>query len=264
MTVRDPLDPAGLTASSVGGMWRRVRVREEVGSTNAEVARLAAEGAPHGTVVTAESQSTGRGRAGREWVSPPRGGIAVSMLLRPTAPQARWSWLPLLAGVALAETVETRAEVPAHLKWPNDLLVGPGHKTAGILAEVAAGAVALGVGLNVTLTREELPRPDTTSLLLAGARLLDRTVLLAGLLRTVERWYTAWDAAQGDPERSGLRAAYLRYCHTVGRNVSVWLPDGERLDGAAVDIDADGRLCVESEGRVTPVAAGDVHHVRLP
>jgi len=267
-TDRPGLDRVALTELAGTGPWTAIEVRDEVGSTNAEITELARRGVDEGAVITAESQSAGRGRADRGWVSPPRAGIAVSMLLRPRVSPARWSWLPLLAGVSLAETVTEVSGVRAALKWPNDLLVsqpphGEPRKTAGILAEVAAGAVALGIGLNVTLTKEELPRPDTTSLQLAEASTVDRTLLLTGLLTRLGRRYQAWVAVDGDPIASRLRRDYLTWCHTIGQDVRVMLPDGGEPTGTATDIDRDGRLCVDTtDGRIA-VAAGDVHHVRL-
>jgi BirA family biotin operon repressor/biotin-[acetyl-CoA-carboxylase] ligase len=187
------------------------------------------------------------------------------MLLRPEeVPVSRFGWLPLLAGVALAETVRRVTELDATLKWPNDLLLPGDRKCAGILAEAvgsqAAGsqAVVLGVGLNVSLKEHELPRPDATSLKLAGAAAADRGTLLKQLLRSVEQWYGRWRAAGG----AGIRADYLAHCGTIGRVVKVGLPDGTTLEGLAVDVDDDGRLVVEAGGELRPVAAGDVVHVR--
>src|SRR5690349_15453857 len=105
-----------------GGLWRRIDVREETGSTNADVSDAVRRGEPEGLVVVAERQLTGRGRRDRQWVSPARAGLTLSMLLRPgpaVAPKT-WGWLPLLAGVALWETVRRQAGVEAALKWPND------------------------------------------------------------------------------------------------------------------------------------------------
>lgn len=261
---RAPLDRAALSELAGTGPWTAITVHEVIDSTNAEVARLARAGGAGGQIVIAEHQSAGRGRADRGWQSPPRAGLAVSVLLRPAVSPARWGWLPLLAGVALAETVGEITGLDAVLKWPNDLLLTESaHKAAGILAEVVGGAVALGMGVNVTLTRDELPRPDTTSLLLAGAISPDRTTLLSGLVTRLGRRYRQWQATDGDPGACGLRHDYRKLCHTLGRAVRVELPDGGALTGTAEDIDGDGRLVVESNGERVSVAAGDVHHVRL-
>jgi BirA family biotin operon repressor/biotin-[acetyl-CoA-carboxylase] ligase len=196
-------------------------------------------------------------------------------------PPAGYGWLPLLAGVALAEAVRRLAELPAVLKWPNDLLVAARgsadepRKCAGILAEAvpgkepgAPGAVVLGVGLNVTQRAEELPTSPTglpaTSLQLAGAVATDRDPLVRALLRGLDEWYRRWRAAGGDPGASGLHEAYLRYCGTVGRQVRVLLPDGADLVGRAVTVDPDGRLVLDTPSGERRVAAGDIRHLREP
>lgn len=261
---RKPLDAARLQRwCRDSRMWDSIEILETIDSTNTELARRAGQGAHPGSVLTAEVQSAARGRLSRSWVSPPHAGIAVSMLLKPEVPPARWSWLPLLAGVATCQTIVEQCRVPAALKWPNDVLVGAElDKCSGILAEIAAGAVVLGIGLNVTLTRDELPRPDATSLLLAGAAHTDRTTLLSALLDRIASWYANWRATEGDPQASGLAAAYRLRCHTLGLNVDVSLPDGTVISGVASAIDADGRLCLETEDGRIAVAAGDVYHVR--
>src|SRR5262245_32869680 len=112
----------GLVASALadalvrdGGLWREIRVVAETGSTNEDVAVAARAGAPEGLVVVAEAQTAGRGRFERRWVSPPRAGLTFSALLRPgpAVPPQRWSWLPLLAGLALHRAVTRLAGVDA-------------------------------------------------------------------------------------------------------------------------------------------------------
>src|SRR3954471_11364830 len=179
---RPPLRAAALTRALAGDGWR-VEVLERAGSTNAVVAHRAAAGDPSGLVVVAERQLNGRGRLDRTWVSPARAGLTFSVLLRPTLPAAEWGWLPLLAGVAVAQGLQEHAKVDALLKWPNDVLVG-GRKVAGLLAEaVAPGALVVGIGLNVTTTRDELPSEGATSLRLEDAATTDRDTLLRAMLR---------------------------------------------------------------------------------
>jgi BirA family transcriptional regulator, biotin operon repressor / biotin---[acetyl-CoA-carboxylase] ligase len=148
------------------------------GSTNAALLASAAAGAPDRSVLVAEHQDAGRGRLGREWVSPPGTGVTVSVLLRPgdVSPD-RYGWLPLLTGLAVRDAVRDLVPAQVCLKWPNDLLLGAAQRKAGgILAEAASGpdgtAVVLGIGLNVAGTPAELP---------AGA-----TSLAAGRLGTVQ------------------------------------------------------------------------------
>jgi BirA family transcriptional regulator, biotin operon repressor / biotin---[acetyl-CoA-carboxylase] ligase len=245
-----------------GGFWRDVRVVARTGSTNADLLAEAAGAAPEGVVLAAEAQSAGRGRMGRSWVSPPGAALTFSVLLRPVrVPPARWGWVPLLAGVAVARSLRAQARVDAGLKWPNDVLAG-GAKLAGILAEQSGGAIVVGAGINVSAGRDELPGPGATSLALQGASCLDRGQLLAGLLAELERWYLTWAGELGDADASGLRAEYLRRCQTLGRQVRVTMPGGRVVTGVATDVDPEGRLVVSTaDGRV-PVSAGDVVHVR--
>ncbi|MGS2614255.1 biotin--[acetyl-CoA-carboxylase] ligase [Micromonospora sp. LZ34] len=281
---RPPLSAARLRRALVTpyGPWSRLELRAETGSTNADAAEAARAGEPEGLVVVAERQTAGRGRRGREWQSPPRAGIATSVLLRPgeavaerrwpPAPATGYGWLPLLAGVALVEAVTRLAELDAGLKWPNDLLVGDA-KCAGILAEAVPAArpgdppaIVLGIGLNVTLRADELPANPTglpaTSLQLAGASATDRDPLLRALLRAVADWYDRWRTAGGDPVASGLRDAYLAACVTVGREVRVLLPDATEVTGTATGVDLEGHLLVDTAAGERRLTAGDVLHLR--
>ncbi len=242
------------------GPWR-VRLVSVTGSTNADVADAARAGEPGGLVVVAEEQTAGRGRLDRRWTAPAGSALTFSVLLRPEPEQARWGWLPLLAGLAVAEAVQGATGVDVRLKWPNDLLVGEG-KLGGLLAERLADAVVLGVGLNVTLEAPERPVPTATSLLLAGARPVDRALLLGRVLDRLAQWLRDWTAVGGDPLSSGLRAAYLQRCATVGSRVTVDRADGP-LVGTAAGLDAEGRLVVHTpDGREVALAAGDVVHLR--
>jgi BirA family biotin operon repressor/biotin-[acetyl-CoA-carboxylase] ligase len=241
--------------------WR-VEVKSETGSTNADVISQARSGADEGLVVIAESQSSGRGRLGRTWISQPSAGIWLTALLRPRLETARWGWLPLLTGVALADTVNDLCGVKAGLKWPNDLLID-GRKCAGILAEVAApGAVAVGVGLNVWQSANDLPATPTglpaTSLRLAGVLDADRTALAIGFLQRLQERYERW---QQVPE--SIMDPYRQRCATIGRDVQIMLPDNRQILGEAITVDDDGRLVVRDERKqLCPIAAGDVTHVR--
>ncbi|WP_329104407.1 biotin--[acetyl-CoA-carboxylase] ligase [Micromonospora sp. NBC_01699] len=285
---RPPLDARGLRRALIvpDGLWTRLDLRAETGSTNADAVAAATSGEPEGLVVVAETQTAGRGRRGRSWQSPPRAGIAASVLLRPGeqveargwpgVTPAAYGWLPLLAGVALVEAVTRIGELPdglaVGLKWPNDLLLGAA-KGAGILAEAVPAAtvgrppaIVVGIGLNVTLRADELPTNPTglvaTSLRLAGASVVDRDPLLRALLRGLADWYARWRLAGGDAEASGLRAAYLRHSATVGEPVRVLLPGGDELVGSASTVDPEGRLVVRAADGEHRVAAGDVLHLR--
>ncbi|MGD0244082.1 MAG: biotin--[acetyl-CoA-carboxylase] ligase [Streptosporangiaceae bacterium] len=269
--LREPLDPAALRRAAIrpGGLWHQVEVVESTGSTNADLLARARDGEPEGTVLVTEHQQAGRGRMGRTWITPPRAALTFSLLVRPeTVPPARRGWLPLLTGVAVTEAITDVTGVPATLKWPNDVLAAQG-KLVGILAEAAADAIVVGIGLNVSTAAAELPDRGpgalpAASLLTAGAKpgTLDRGRLLLAILDAFERRYLAWCAAAGDQDRSGLRAAYVERSGTIGRQVRAELPGGQALSGSAVGVDADGRLLVRSSAGTVSVAAADVVHLR--
>ena len=238
---RPPLRARALDRALSGDGWR-VEVLAETDSTNAVVAERARAGEPAGLVVVAESQTAGRGRLDRGWVSPPRAGLTFSVLLHPEPPLLAWQ--SLLGGVAVARAVREVAEVDAVLKWPNDVLVD-GKKLCGLLAEVpVSGAVVLGIGLNVTTRADELPHDGATSLRLVGAATVDREPLLKAMLRHLAR-----PAGPGD---------YRALCSTIGRRVRLELPGGATVEGIADDVDTGGRLIVDG----TAYAAGDVVHLR--
>jgi BirA family biotin operon repressor/biotin-[acetyl-CoA-carboxylase] ligase len=264
--VENPALDADALRGALGGVVAALEVVESTGSTNADLIASASAGAPDRSVLVAELQTSGRGRLGRSWTSPPRAGLTLSVLLRPTeVPARRLGWLPLLAGLSLLRTVRQLTPLAATLKWPNDLLVGPRQgKCAGLLAEVAGpGAVVLGIGLNVRTRPDELPSGvNATSLLAEGAD-VGRDVVLVALLRQLFADVTRWRAVGGDPDAAGLRSDYRADCATLGSRVRVEQPGGRSLVATARDVDADGRLVVEDEhGETRLVAAGDVVHLR--
>jgi BirA family biotin operon repressor/biotin-[acetyl-CoA-carboxylase] ligase len=260
---RPPLRPAALRSALVTGegLWTELRVVAETGSTNADVAAAALAGAGEGLVVVAELQTAGRGRADRTWQAPLRSGLALSVLLRPTAPRDTWGWLPLVAGLAVAGPVADLSGLELGLKWPNDVLVAD-RKLAGLLAEVVDDAVVLGIGLNVSLREDELPVPTATSLAVEGSEVVDREPVLRAVLRDLGRRYRAFEEHNGDAGAAGLHDAYRAACTTIGRAVRVTLPGDRVLEGDAVDVDSSGRLVVRTTTGTEALAAGDVVHVR--
>lgn len=267
---RTPIDAGALRAALPA--WRRVDVLENTGSTNADVLALAKEGSPERVAVVASEQTAGRGRLSRSWTAPAGSAIAVSALFRPVgvAP-ARLGLLPLVAGLAVVDMVRSVAGFPSladggdgpvvGLKWPNDVLLD-GRKLCGILVEAESidpPALVVGIGVNVDLTEEELPVPHATSLALAGAPVLDRTKLTAGLLDALDRREAQW---RRNPV--SLMADYRANCLTMGAEVRVELPGGAELLGTAVDVRQGGELVVRDDatGEERVVSAGDVRHLR--
>jgi BirA family biotin operon repressor/biotin-[acetyl-CoA-carboxylase] ligase len=265
---RPPLDEALLRAELVGAgrPWRQLDVVAETGSTNADLIARTVGGADiDGSVLLAEYQSAGRGRHGRVWSAPPRAQIALSVgVAAASVPRSSWGWLPLATGVAVADALTAVGGVPGipvGLKWPNDVLVD-GGKLAGILAEVAAPApvVVLGLGLNVTLTADEAPDPAATSLLMLGSSATDRNVLARKILSELALRIDAWRTAGGAD--GALVADYQHYSLTLGSRVRAILPGGREVVGTAHVIDETGRLCVDTGGETVPISAGDITHLR--
>lgn len=273
---RPPLDEQGLRRSLAAGgdaPWSSLEVVAETGSTNADlIGRLAREPHPDSldrAVLLAEQQLAGRGRHQRSFECAPQSQVLMSVVLRlPGILPERLGWLTLLTGVAVAEALRDAAGVEAGLKWPNDVMIG-GRKAAGILAEIATPArpggsgapvVVVGVGLNVSQSRDELPVPTATSLAVEDATCTDRNTLVRVMLRGLATRVHRWQGLRGEsPE---LTEAYLALCTTVGQEVRALLPGDEELRGTAVGVDGQGCLLIESGGRTTAVAAGDVTHVR--
>ncbi len=240
--------------------WREISVIRETGSTNADLAAAAREGAASGTVLVANHQTAGRGRLDRGWTAPPGASLAISALLRPPAsvPAARWTWLPLLAGIAVTDALGEIAGVTAEVKWPNDVLID-GGKVCGILAErvtaPSGDGVVIGMGINTRLRSDELPVPTATSLLLAGADVADPD-LVAAVLTALGGWYRRW------LDGEDLVEALTSRCATIGREVRVELPASGAVTGLAVGVDDEGRLLVRTADGVRPFSAGDVVHLR--
>lgn len=250
-----------------GGLWRQVDHVAETGSTNADLAAAARAGAEPGLVLLSDYQSAGRGRLGRTWSAPPGTSIAMSMLVRPQGidPQ-RWTWLPLLTGLAVADGLSRGAGLDTRLKWPNDVLVGD-RKVCGILAErvetTDGPACVIGMGINTHLQPADLPVPTATSLAIecaaAGRPVPSRTRVLATVLASFALLFRRWAAAPDDP---GLATAYRDRSATLGRTVRVVLGPNDSVTGPATGLDPDGRLVLATAGGPRVFGAGDVVHVR--
>lgn len=247
------------------GLFARVVRVASTTSTNAQLAEAAraadfAEQWPHMSVLTAEEQTAGVGRLGRNWQSPQQTMLASSIVLRPTLPAGQWHWLTLAAGLGLVTALKARG-VPAQLKWPNDVHI-QGRKIAGILAVIPpedSSAVILGCGINVLQAPEQLPTATATSLLLETAGSHPgrsrtgegpdselRTQLLAEWLEEFAH-LMAQIQAQGDI--AGLRSRIIGAISTTGQQVRVELPSGNAVRGRALGVDDDGGLQVEVTAR---------------
>lgn len=280
---RVPLDPDDVArALRSAGASGRVVVVGRTASTSADVlAGLAARPGewPDRSVLVTDHQDGGRGRRGRTWTTPASAALTFSAVLRPgtAVPPDRWGWLPLLAGLAVVEAIEEVAGLRAGVKWPNDVLVDAGgedlpgwgtrRKVVGILGDLAlvpeGRAVVVGIGVNVDQTADELPVPTAASLAQLG-RAPDRTDLLRALVGRLLDVDARWRAASGDVHAAGLDSRVAAVCSTLGEQVRVDLPGDRVLEGVARSLAVDGSLeVVDAGGRVHPVHAGDVHHMRV-
>ncbi len=237
--------------------WRLHYFRS-IGSTNAEAARLAATGAPEGTLMVADEQTAGRGRAGRRWFTPPGSGLAVSFVLQPTLPGNRIGHLALLGGVCTAQAIESLCNLQPHLKWPNDVWVN-GKKVAGILGESSHGTTGpewavLGIGVNVHAgppAHAQIRQP-ASFLAEQCENAPDRVELLLQLVRALAEHYPKLGQAS-------LLAAWERRMIWRGKRVRVLNPEGTSIEGIALGLDPDGALRLQpDDGRVLSIAAGDV------
>lgn len=256
-----------------------VLVVDVTGSTNADLTEAARGGDRGPRLLAARAQTAGRGRLGRAWRSEVEASLSLSLLWSPEVPQPGWTWLPMVAGLAVVDAA-TALGVGARLKWPNDVVVPLGPpaappggapagaltglaKLAGVLVEGVAGpagpVAVVGVGVNL-LDPPGVDRPAASLSGCSGARVRFDDVVPV-VARALERRLRAWEGAGGDPEASGVRRDYLAACSTTGRQVRVLTPGGHR-HGLAVDVDRVGALVLQgADGRVT-VSAGDVEHVR--
>jgi BirA family biotin operon repressor/biotin-[acetyl-CoA-carboxylase] ligase len=246
----------GLKARIIG---KSIHLFQEVESTNTLAMEMASRGAAEGTVVIAETQTRGRGRVGRKWISP-KGNLYLSVIMRPEIPLNKAPMITLMGAVATATAIRKQCGAHAVIKWPNDILVA-GRKVSGLLTEMSAEQdrirhIVLGIGIDVNMNIDELPpevRQIATTLAVECGRNIDRQPLLRQLVRELDAWYHLFLADEKD-----VLAEWKVLNVTIGNSVVV-SGTGETFQGRAKDIDNEGRLIVEiADGTMRTVAAGDV------
>lgn len=234
---------------------QRIVYLPTVDSTNRVAKQLAAQGAEHGTLVLADTQTAGRGRRGRGWISPAGEGIFLTMMVKPQTAQSEAAKLSLLTAVATARAIERETGLCARIKWPNDI-VCEGRKVCGMLLEMTADdkgepCVVVGVGMNVHQTEFEAEIIHTASSmdLLSGKR-QSRSALIAAFLTEFEALWSEKDDT--------LMEAYRALSATLGQKVRV-VGMNETFVGTACGVDESGALMVQDEsGALRTVLAGDV------
>jgi BirA family biotin operon repressor/biotin-[acetyl-CoA-carboxylase] ligase len=250
--------------SRLGPGWligREVRVFNETTSTNDIIEKLARDGVKEGMVVFAESQTRGRGRLGRRWVSPARRGLWFSVLLRPVLRPQAVTQITVMAATAIVRAIRGVTGLQPEIKWPNDVQIR-GRKLAGILTEMSGeqdrvGHVVLGVGLDANQVAAEFPselRNVATSLRIELGRPVERPSLAIALLRELDHDYRRVREGRFGQVADEWEAG----CSTIGQDVTI-LMGARRLRGRAEALDDDGALLLRTEhGHLERVTGGDV------
>lgn len=250
-----------LSCLPAGYPWRgNIHFFDTIGSTNTAARQMALGGAPHGTVLIADSQTGGRGRMGRSFHSPAGSGIYLSMLLRPERPAKDLMHLTCAAAVAAADGIQAATGLRPGIKWTNDLVVGQ-KKLGGILTELSVNSnghvdwAIVGIGINCCQNAADFPeeiREIATSVHLCTGKIIHRAAVIGEILVALQRM---WDDL-ADPQATLAR--YRRDCITVGREISLVRGDEVR-HGKALDVDENGALVVQfSDGQIKAVNSGEV------
>lgn len=255
------MDVSAILARLAGLPIREVRYFEVTGSTNDEALRWASAGAADSCLVIANQQTRGRGRLGRRWFTAPGSGLAFSLVILPSmAEQARTSNFTALGALAVCQAIETLTEIPAQIKWPNDILLQK-KKTAGILVEAnwlgdTIQNLVIGIGVNVGV--KSVPPPGelffpATCLEEAAGKPVDRLDLLREILSGIYSWravlnegvfHNAWD------KRIAFKGEWVSLENAAG---------GEALKGQVVGLDDSGSLVLRTpSGKNVYAAAGDL------
>ena len=240
---------------------REILIFDEVNSTNDIAMEMGAKGREEGLVVIAESQSHGKGRLGRTWISPKGVNLYLSILLRPDFSPLQASALTMMASVAAAEAITETTGLRAVIKWPNDILIEQ-KKVSGILTEMNAeeekiNYVVIGIGININMKKEDFPgnlRMPATSLMEYIGKKVERTKILCSLLESL-------DSTHEDLRNRGIMPLIIKWrslCSTINKRIKVTLP-GEVISGVAEDITPEGGLVVRiGEESTKTIYAGDI------
>jgi BirA family biotin operon repressor/biotin-[acetyl-CoA-carboxylase] ligase len=240
---------------------RDIQVFEQTTSTNDVVEKLARDGVREGVVVFAESQTKGRGRLGRKWISPARKGLWFSLLLRPNLRPQETTQLTVASATALRRAIVSQTRSQPEIKWPNDILIN-GKKVAGILTEMSAELdrvrhVIPGIGIDVNQDASEFPvelRKIATSLKIEAGESFSRPALAVAILEELDEEYARVCAGKF----SSIANEWVEHCGTIGKDVSVRIGD-RVIQGRAESLDDEGALVLRTEhGRLQRITGGDV------
>jgi len=240
-------------------LGKNLHLVSKIQSTNTLAMDIATQGAPEGTVVLAEVQTAGKGRLGRSWFSP-KGNIYLSVILRPNIPLQKSPLVTLMGSVAVATAIQETCNLPALIKWPNDVYI-QGKKVSGLLTEMSAEQdrirhLVLGIGINANMDCSHLPddvRLHTTTLAAETHSHINRTMLVRQLLQSLDHWYRQFLSDDQD-----VLKEWKKLNITLGKRVMV-TDCNETFEGQALGIDKEGRLIIKRDNDTTQhIAAGDV------
>ena len=248
----------GLDTELIG---RHAYYYDSIESTQSQAARIAHD-APDGTVIVAQSQTMGRGRGSRRWISP-QGGIWLSVILHPSFDFTALTLFPLAASLALSEAIKDTLGVKTELKWPNDITLG-GKKVAGMLVDASLESsrieyMVLGAGINFDVDAEAIKDKlkDAPNFYGAASLARDKKIkpraLVQAFFEELESLYLQMNLG----ETRGIVSGWTRLSSTIGRDVTVNTVNGA-VCGKATRIDPDGALVLSKNGRTSRVIAGDV------
>ena len=267
VSVPDALLPCEIKWKLKAGLFgKEVISYKKVDSTNDIAYHLAEKGVKEGTVILAEEQSKGKGRQGRSWASPSKGGIYMSCILRPKIAPNELPRVTLLAAVATARAIRAVTSLDVSIKWPNDIMLD-GKKVCGILTEMKAeqdraAFIILGIGVNVNTPVKQLPKGSTSlkdELARRGVKgSISRVELTKNILEKLDELYSL-------SERKGFSSvieAWKGLSAMIGSRVKVTLSN-RTFEGLAHDIDPDGSLIVRQDsGVLEKLSSGDIMMVR--
>jgi BirA family transcriptional regulator, biotin operon repressor / biotin---[acetyl-CoA-carboxylase] ligase len=240
---------------------RDIRVFEQTTSTNDVVEKLARDGVKEGVVVFAESQTKGRGRLGRKWISPAHKGLWFSVLLRPDLRPQEATRLTVVSATALCRAIHSESGLAPEIKWPNDILVN-GKKVAGVLTELSAELdhvkhIILGIGVDVNLGAGDFPaelRKQATSLKIEAGRTIPRADLAIAILNDLDNDYHRVCTGRF----AEIADEWEARCQTIGHNVTIQI-GGRRIQGRAESLGENGELLLRTEhGHLERISGGDV------
>ena len=234
-------------------------------STQRQAIGMAANGAPDGTIIIAKTQSDGRGRSSKRWISP-KGSIGISVILRPRFDILAITLFPMAASLALSSAIKKTLDIQTHLKWPNDLVLKD-KKVAGILVDASLESnriesLILGVGINFDIDAKSVEKmlKDTPNFYGASSLLKNKKthprILVRMFLEELENVYYSMNRGETD----WIVKEWTRLSCTIGRNISVSTA-GKTISGKAIRMDDDGALMVRKDGKLVRVMAGDIVHV---